>query len=170
MEEQWKEIPNTNGYYKVSNFGNVYSVRNNKIITKNVHRNGYVSVWLGVDGKFSTPSLHSLVAKAFVPNPHNKRYVNHKDGNKQNNRADNLEWVTPSENRVHAEITGLQKHGYPNCKHKLYYDDVCMIFNTLKDLQSFLGIGIDRIKYTKKHNTIIGIGDYALYKIKTIDA
>lgn len=90
MKEIWKEIPDTNGYYLVSNLGNVYSTRNHKCIDKNVRRNGYVSVWLGVDGKQRTPSLHSLVAKSFVPNPENKPFVNHVDGNKQNNKADNL--------------------------------------------------------------------------------
>lgn len=170
MEEVWKEVPNTNGYYKVSNFGNVYSVRSNKIIATRVHRNGYVTVWLGIDGKSKTPSLHRLVAKAFVPNPDNKSQVNHIDGNKHNNRADNLEWVTPSENMIHAECTGLQPHINGRCRHKLYYDDVCMIFNTIKDLKEFLNIGVDRIKYTKKYDTIIGIGEYALYRIKTINA
>lgn len=170
MKEIWKEIPNTKGYYKVSDIGNVYSVRSKKLIDKNVHRNGYVSVWLGVDGKSMTPSLHRLVAEAFVPNPENKPCVNHIDGNKQNNRADNLEWVTHSENMRHAEQTRLQGHSNWHCKHQLYYDDVCMTFNTIKELQQFLNIGIDRIKYTKKYNTIIGIGEYALYKIRTINA
>ena len=117
-----------------------------------------------------TPSLHRLVAEAFVPNPENKPCVNHIDGNKQNNRADNLEWVTHSENMRHAEQTRLQGHSNWHCKHQLYYDDVCMTFNTIKELQQFLNIGIDRIKYTKKYNTIIGIGEYALYKIRTINA
>jgi len=170
MKEIWKEIPNTKGYYKVSNFGNVYSVRRNKIIAKNVHRNGYVSAWLGVDDKIMTKPVHRLVAEAFIPNPQNKTQVNHIDGNKQNNRVDNLEWVTQSENMKHAQRIGLQKHTNSTCKHQLYYDDVCMTFNTLKELQQFLNIGIDRIKYTKKYKTILGIGEYALYKIRTINA
>ena len=53
-------------------------------------------------------NIHRLVATTFIPNPENKRYVNHKDGNKLNNYIDNLEWSTPSENNLHAYTTGLK--------------------------------------------------------------
>jgi hypothetical protein len=62
-------------------------------------------------------TVHTIVAKAWVPNPDNKPFVNHKDGNKGNYHADNLEWVTNSENQLHAVRTGLRNmHPYPRQK------------------------------------------------------
>lgn len=80
------------------------------------------------DGENKTCKVHRLVAKAFVPNPDNKKCVNHIDGNKENNEVSNLEWVTKGENNKHAFDTGLssmdhltgEKH--PNSK--LTKDDV----------------------------------------------
>ena len=71
--------------------------------------NGYRSVKLFKDGKHSHLLVHRIVAKTFIPNPDNKRYVNHIDGNKANNNVNNLEWCTASENLKHAFKTGLSK-------------------------------------------------------------
>ena len=68
---------------------------------------GYLEIWLTIDGKQIRKLVHRLVAKEFIPNPLDKPEVNHIDGNKQNNRVDNLEWVTGSENKRHAFLTGL---------------------------------------------------------------
>ena len=62
-----------------------------------------------LNGKKVTIRIHRAVAQTFIPNPHNLPEVNHKDGNKQNNIADNLEWVTRSENDLHAFNNGLRK-------------------------------------------------------------
>jgi len=59
------------------------------------------------DGTTKRCRVHRLVAQAFIPNPENKPYVNHKDGNRANNCVANLEWVTASENAIHARQTGL---------------------------------------------------------------
>lgn len=101
----WKEIEGFNGNYEVDECGNVRSkfpnksVRNLKPIAKSY---GYIKVNLQANGRIVQASVHRLVAQAFVPNPENKKQVNHIDGNKHNNCVDNLEWVTPSENILHS--------------------------------------------------------------------
>lgn len=68
-----------------------------------------MQVRIGPSGAQKTVCVHILVARAFVDNPRLLKEVNHKDGNKLNNSADNLEWVTRSENILHAISTGLQR-------------------------------------------------------------
>lgn len=70
--------------------------------------NGYMGVLLSIHSKLKHCLVHRLVAITFLPNPENKRTVNHKDGLKWNNRVYNLEWATASENQIHAILTGLQ--------------------------------------------------------------
>lgn len=78
-------------------------------LAQSISDRGYPRVYLQINGKKKVMKIHRLVAELFVPNPDNKREVNHKDGNKRNNNADNLEWCTRSENLKHAYRTGLRK-------------------------------------------------------------
>ena len=72
-------------------------------VVKNIYKqNGYKVVWVTIDGKQKILVAHRLVAKTYIPNPENKPQVNHIDGNKGNNRVENLEWVTAHENAIHA--------------------------------------------------------------------
>lgn len=94
--EQWKDIEGYEGLYEVSNMGRV---RNNKgKILKPQMRRMYLSHILYKDGIPHNWSVHRLVAKAFIPNPNNYEVVNHKDENKLNNEASNLEWCTTGYN------------------------------------------------------------------------
>jgi len=121
--EVWKDIEGFEGRYQVSTFGNVKSLarfRNGKngslvpiresLMTPKVTRHGYATVHLRADDVSAQPSVHRLVAKAFIQNPENKPTVNHIDGVKLNNHVSNLEWATQSEQAVHSSETGLQKN------------------------------------------------------------
>lgn len=90
--------------YFVDKDGNIYSKKRNKGIFKKLiplRANKYLQVGLWIDGKCYQKKIHRIVAQTFIPNPKNKPEVNHKNGDKYNNKVDNLEWVTRSENERH---------------------------------------------------------------------
>ena len=103
-----KYIPGTD--YLVYSDGRIWSNKTHRFM-KQCSNGRYMKVALCIKGKLKQFLVHRLVAKAFVPNPENKREVNHIDGNKTNNKVSNLEWVTARENQIHAVKTGLKKHG-----------------------------------------------------------
>lgn len=92
--ETWHPIVETKGLYLISNHGRIWSFKNNKYIKTPSHKNGYLFVLLCFEGKSLYFSVSRLVAKYFVPNPNGYTEVNHRDENKKNNHADNLEWCT----------------------------------------------------------------------------
>ena len=104
------------GRYQVSNLGRVRSILSNhgryqekiKVQRPRSESCPYRYVQLSVKDQPHHEAIHRAVAKAFIPNPDNKPMVNHIDGNKLNNNACNLEWVTCSENHQHAFSTGLR--------------------------------------------------------------
>lgn len=102
------------GLYEVDTDGNVYGIIHNSSRRKGikkpyVNRGGYLRINLyDINGKAKKHYIHRLVAQTFIPNPMNKREVNHKDGDKLNNNVNNLEWCTSSENQRHAFAKGLE--------------------------------------------------------------
>lgn len=132
--EIWKDIKGYEGIYQVSNYGKVKSLDraiwmeiNNcfgkfksNLLKQENGANGYPKVVLCKNNLPKTYLVHRLITIAFIPNPYNKPEVNHKNGIKIDNRLENLEWVTLSENHTHAYKIGLQKaYGENNGRAKL---------------------------------------------------
>lgn len=128
MEEIWKDIEGYEGIYRVSTLGRIRSLdrtveckyKNGLVYYKNLKgriikpakgTSGYLGVGLARGGKVKSKMVHRFVAKAFIPIIKGKEEVNHINGDKHDNRVSNLEWVTPSENHIHAVKAGLHVSG-----------------------------------------------------------
>lgn len=130
MQESWRDIAGYEGKYQVSNLGNVRALdfhREGKIETlrQKKCKDGYYQVALSKDCKAKYFRVHRLVAQAFISNPENKPLINHINGIKTDNMAENLEWCTLLENKHHAIATGLEKnlgHENHNSKAVAQYD------------------------------------------------
>lgn len=100
--ENWKDIEGYEGLYQISDYGRVRSLAKvgstDEQILKPFNQDGYVRYTLRKDGGKRNFLAHQLVAKAFIPNPLNRIYVDHKDTDKTNNHVSNLHWVTKKEN------------------------------------------------------------------------
>lgn len=166
--EIWKDITGYEGIYQVSNLGRVkrigkyrnqYKEWNSNVLLKPIdNSNGYLFVTLSKNNKTKQFYIHRLVAYAFIENTDKLPEVNHKDGNKQNNQIENLEWVTCSENIKHCN-----KHLNPkrkNCKGSKPVIQLDLNGNFIKEYPSYreavrqTGISkidkvCNRIKYRK---------------------
>ena len=109
---EWKDVKGYEGIYLVSNTGEIRSLKYNKNLKPFLTHWGYLRIVLNKDKKTKTTFVHRVVASAFIPNPDNKPQVNHIDGNKQNNRVENLEWVSDKENKIHGFKNGLFDNHY----------------------------------------------------------
>jgi len=107
MNEEMRPVVGYEGIYSVTRQGSVYSHIRDRFMSIQIEDDGYLRVNLSKKGKARKLMVHRLVAEAFIPNPNDKPVVNHKDGDKSNSHIDNLEWVTVSENAIHAFKTGL---------------------------------------------------------------
>jgi len=106
--ERWKPVKGYEGHYEISDHGRVKSLKRNIILKTRKNRDGYRIVNLSENGKQDTFLVHRLMGISFIPNLNNLRCINHLDGIKENNVLDNIEWVTHSENLLHAYKIGLR--------------------------------------------------------------
>lgn len=136
-EEVWKDVIGYEGLYQISNFGNVKSLGNSfsrkeRFLKLSPQSKGYLTVVLQKNGKRKMMLVHRLVAEYFVSNLNDKLQVNHINGIKTNNRAENLEWVSHRENLDHAIKNNLTLKGEENRNSKLKDVDVIKIHYLLQ--------------------------------------
>jgi hypothetical protein len=114
--EIWKDIVGYESLYQISNLGRVKSIANGKdLIMNGTVNKGYIRVVLSKDSKPKLHFVHRLVLYAFATNPKNKKTINHINGLKADNRLDNLEWATHTENNQHAIQNGLNNNKGGKC-------------------------------------------------------
>lgn len=138
VNQIWKPVPAYEELYSISNDGLVTSNhKRNKgmLIQPRVDRGGYLSLRLHREGKTQTLYLHRLLAQAFIPNPQNKKYVNHRNGNKLDNSLKNLEFVHHKENVLHAF-----KHGLNSSAKKVVDTQTGKIFYSIKQAAKETGM------------------------------
>lgn len=129
--EIWKTIQDYGGLYQVSNTGKVRDLKNH---IKSVYKNnkGYVCLSLYYNRKTYHPTVHRLVAKAFIPNPNNYEQVNHKDCNKENNSVENLEWCNQRYNYNEGMKTFQYSKNEEHYFAKLKNSDIPIIYELYK--------------------------------------
>ena len=150
--EEWRDIEGFEGCYAVSNYGRVKSLSRDlphklhgtwhiseRLLKQNTTGPGttkYLAVMLHTGGgKMESHKVHRMVAEAFIPKVEGKEFINHIDGVKTNNRADNLEWCTPKENSVHAWKTGLCEESAIRKMRKVQNVETGEIFRSISEAE-----------------------------------
>ena len=162
--EIWKDIKGYEGYYQVSNLGRVKSIERlvrkstkqymakSYILTSALTIHGYYFVALCRNSRCKSKTIHRLMLKAFIPNPKNKKCINHINGIKTDNRLENLEWCTHSENLKHAYKMGLRKN---TIGVKLIHNNTTYSFTSLSAASRFLGMNRDYMSIILRNNKTI---------------
>lgn len=158
MNEQWKDVIGFEDLYEVSNFGNVRSkyrivyqlhkdggqarhIYKGKMLKPQFNPNGYAIIDLHRSGTITRCLVHRLVALSFIENPDGKPCINHKDADPKNNRAENLEWCTQSENIQYAYDLGTKIP--PHMRKVAQYDldgNLIRLWNSQSEVERETGI------------------------------
>ena len=156
----WKVL-RRNENYCVNELGEVLSIRRKKVLSPKKNWDGYLRIQLWSNGSCEYVSIHRLVAEEFVPNPNGYDVVNHIDGDKSNNSADNLEWCTQQENIQHAWRNGLSKRRLNSKLSKAVWQcdsegTLIRLFPSTMEVERELGIKHTNISYAVKHKSFAG--------------
>ena len=167
--EIWRDVIDYEGLYQVSNFGRVKSFYGigEKLLTPSCNKSGYQYVVLTDANKVrKSCKVHTLVARAFLPNSENKPAVHHRDSNRANNRVENLEWVTYRENSAYAVQNGSYDKpiGCDNQHSKLKKDDVRYIREHYIPRHREFGTNALARKFNVSQSTILNVVHYITYK------
>jgi hypothetical protein len=165
MEEIWKDIPEYEGLYQISNLGNVKSQHSNrmngqrpgKLLKITLMKNGYMSLELRMSDTNKRHLVHRLIAEVFIPNPDNRPVVNHINGIKNDNRIENLEWCTQSENIRHAIDTGLRGTSFGPAKGTKPWNTGKLLSKEHKDKLREVKLGKPSLKKRKVIDTSTGV-------------
>ena len=157
MEETWYPLKNWPGYeistnQRVRSFKDKYGFGKNEyadeptVLEEQTHRLGYKYVNLRKDGRTHKGYIHRLMAETFIPNPDNKPEVNHENGDKADNRIENLTWNTRVENMAHARRTGLwdiersTAAAIESCRREVYCYEDDRFFHTAAEAADYYGV------------------------------
>jgi hypothetical protein len=182
--EIWRDIKGYEGFYQVSNRGDVRSLnrtvgtgikQNVKGVDMSLRlHNGYLDVLLSKNGATRRRTVHRLVAEAFIPKKKGKEFVNHIDGVKSNNNVENLEWVSRSGNMRHAFSNGLMKNlSNKNVPILISKDGDSLFCNTLSTASKIIGVSTQALRFALSSKSIssgwmlvkvIRHGEYKLVK------
>jgi hypothetical protein len=164
-DEKWVDVPLYEEFIQVSNFGNVRTknrsrsdgrIEPSKILSQKIKNNGYLEVSLRFNKTRKWFLVHRLVASAFLIENVDTECVNHKNGNKKDNRVDNLEYTTLKANSNHAVRTGLCKNEEKHYKAKLTREQVLDIIHSNKsdsELSQIYSVSISNINSIKRRRT-----------------
>jgi len=155
-KEIWKDIPGFEGLYQASNLGKIKN-KNNKILKQFKHKKGYLMIQLSKNNKRYDKLSHRLIASAFYGN--SNLTINHIDGNTYNNKIENLEFCTQSENNKHAFRIGLiDRKGEHNSRAKLKEENIIYIRKnknnyTQKYMADMFNVSETTIQFILKYKT-----------------
>jgi predicted XRE-type DNA-binding protein len=167
-KEIWKPIKGFEDYYLISNYGRLKSLRFNKIMKPSVQKHGYILASLTINSVVYYRYIHRLVADNFLNKIEGKEVVNHKDGKKNNNYFENLEYCTDSENNRHAGINNLKPFGTKHKNSKFTKKDLEKIKNLLQ--KSNLTHKFIANKFSVARSTISRISNGTTYSKEYLNA
>lgn len=126
--------------YLISKDGEVFSLKTNKYLKPTINGVGYYKVSLTKENKVYTLTIHRILANNFIPNPKSKKYVNHINAIKTDNRLSNLEWCSSSENSVHAFKIGVSGTLRKRVVQKTLNGEVVEVYESITSANKITGI------------------------------